>query len=291
MNMKKMIALLLTLVMMTLFAACGQNSDEGVTDATAVPGYQVRVVDALGNPYTGGVIVRFMQNGQQVTMQVVDENGVVNKDLEKGNYTVELQFTGDNAYYYDQTDLTLSAEKTSLEIVLYNAVSGEPRTLFAYSLLTDGNKDHDAYNVSVGGTYVQLTPGERNYFLFTPTEGGTYEFSVQGAEAAVGYYGSPFFVQQASVAEVVDNRFTVSVKDSMIGTGDTGTSVLVIGLDAGAEEKEAVLNIQRIGEPEWDVTDEPWMIYASTITLQPYTHPAGTSLGEFDLTASALKGK
>ena len=286
MNMKKITMLLLAVVMILGLAACGNDTPAADAPAEAAPGYNVSVVDAFGNPYTDGVIVRFMQNGQQVSMQVVDENGKVSKDLEKGEYTVELQFTNkDAAYHYDQSELTLSADKTSLEIVLYNAVSSEPAVLNAYSLLYDSMQSVDAYRVGVGGTYVELTPGERNYFLFTPTEGGTYEFSVQGASAPIGYYGAPHFVQQTSAAEVADNKFTMSIKNSMIGTGDTGTTVMVIGLDAAAEETSAILTIQRTGDPQWDVTDEPWQNYQTTIELKPYQHTA-KALGEFDLKAS-----
>lgn len=288
MNMKKITALLLALVLALSLVACGKEETPAVDapEAEAAPGYNVTVVDAFGNPYTDGVIVRFMQNGQQVSMQVVDENGKVSKDLEKGDYTVELQFTDkDASFYYDQTDLNLSADKTALEIVLYNAVSGEPASLNAYSLLTGSNKDQPAYNVGVGGTYVELIPGERNYFLFAPTQGGTYEFSVQGANAAIGYYGATHFVQEHSAAEVVDNKFTSSIKDSMIGTNGTGTTVMVIGLDAGTDETSAILTIERIGDPQWDVTDEPWQIYQPTIELQPYEHKA-KGLGEFDLKAA-----
>ena len=110
--MKKAIALLLALSMLLVLCACGaQENNDAAGDAPAADGYQVKVVDAFGNPCNDGVIVRFMQNGQQVTMQVVDENGMVSKELEDGEYTVDLQFTGDDTYYYDQSDLTLSADK------------------------------------------------------------------------------------------------------------------------------------------------------------------------------------
>lgn len=293
MNRKQIKALLLALVMVcasVLMTACGgENNPEKETDGAqaAAPGYQVKVVDAFGQPCSSGVIVRFMQGGQQVTMQVVGEDGIAAKDLEKGDYTVELQFTGDEEYYYDQTDLTLSADKTSLEIVLYNALGGEPRSLFAHSLLTDGNKDFDAYSVGVGGTYVELVPGERNYFLFTPTEAGLYEFSVQDSDAILGYYGAPHFVQPMTSIEPVDNVITESIKASMIGTGDTGTTVMVLGLDAVGESTSAILGIQRIGDPEWTVEDEPWQVYSPTIELKNYTLPAGASFGEFDLKAAS----
>lgn len=291
MNMKRMKALLLVLAMLcgALLTACGgQNEDAAGNDAAeAAPGYQVKVVDAFGEPVTSGVIVRFMQNGQQVSMQVVNEEGVVSKELEDGEYTVELQFTDKNAaYYYDQTDLTMNADKTSLEISLYNAVSSEPQNLFAYSPATDGNKDHNAYPVSVGGTYVELEPGERNYFLFTPTEGGMYEFSVQNSDAVIGYYGAPHFVQQLTMIEPVDNTITESIKDSMVGTNGTGTTVMVLGLDAGEADTNAILTVRRIGDPEWTVEDEPWHVYQTTHTLEAYVHPAGATLGEFDLKAS-----
>ena len=285
MNMKKLIALLLTMVMVFGLAACGGN-DTPAADAPAAGSYQVKVVDAFGNPVTSGVIVRYMQNGQQVSMQVVNEEGIVTKDLADGEYTVELQFTDKNAaYYYDQTDLKLASASDSLEITLYHALSGEPQTVFAYSPASDGNKDYEVYSVTVGGTYVELAPGERNYFLFTPTEGGMYEFSVQNSQATIGYYGGTHLVQQFSIVEPVDNVITESIKDSMIGTNGTGTTVMVLGLDAAAEDTSAILTIQRIGEPEWTVEDEPWHVYKATHTLTPYVHD-GSALGEFDLRAA-----
>ena len=287
MNIKKIAALLLALTMVLSLVACGSD-DEPVTEtpaASAAPGYSVKVVDAFGAPYTDGIIVRFMQGGQQVSMQVVDENGTVTKELEQGDYTVELQFTDkDAAYYYDQTDLTLSADKPSLEIVLYNALGGEPQVITAPTLAGD-SQACDAYAVGEGGTYVELIPGQRNYFLFAPTRGGTYEFSVQGSDAAIGYYGAPHFVQSVSVAEVVDNKFVSSIKDSMVSTGNTGTTVMVIGLDASAEDTDAILTVERTGDPQWDVTDEPWQIYQATVELKDYQHTA-KALGEFDLTAA-----
>jgi len=247
----------------------------------ADPGYQVKVVDALGNPYTEGVVVQFKQNGASAGMQVVNAEGVAAKDLEDGNYTVELTFTDEKAeYYYDTTDLTLSADKKELTVVLAKMPAAEAEQLVV------NNAQKNAPAVGTGCTYVTLTKGERNYFLFTPTMAGTYEFSLPGSDAVLGYYGAPHFVQENHAAdEPVDGKFTISVKAGMIGTGDTGTTRMVLGIDPG-ENESATLAIQRIGEPAWDVSDEPWTTYQTTSELSQYTLPAGSTLKEFDLKAS-----
>ena len=276
MNRKsRILSLVLTAVMIcTLFAACKENET-----LPAEMTYKVTVTDALGVPYTTGVVVRFMQGGNQAAMQVVTESGVAEKTLATGDYTVELMFTGDaEDYHYEKEGLTMSADKTELAVVLAQAVNSEPVSLFA------GGEDNNAYHVSAGSTYVELVAGKRNYFLFTPEVSGTYEFSTTNADAKLGYYGAPHFVQSMSAAEVVDNKFTISVSASMIGSNGTGTTVIVVGIDS-TEAENCILNIQRIGDPEHTISDEPWMIYKTTATLAEYKLPAGAVLGEFDLTA------
>lgn len=292
MNMKQIKALVLALGMLccvAVLAACdGENAQPPIDNGNETDSaYRVKVVDAFGEPLSDGIIVRFMQGGTQASMQVVGEDGVAAKELEAGEYTVELKFTdSDAAYYYDQTDLTLTADSRELEITLYHALSGEPQLLFAPSLKGD-SREHEAYTVGVGGTYVELTPGERNYFLFAPTEAGTYEFSVQGSSAAIGYYGAPHFVQEFSTIEPVDNVITESIRASMIGTNGTGTTVMVLGLDVPEGETDAIFLVRRTGDPAWSIEDEPWHVYQATHDLTKYTLPAGASLGEFDLKASS----
>lgn len=284
--MKKIIALLLALSLFgALLAGCGENAPQPetpqTTEAAAADGYSVRVVDAFGEPYTEGIIVRFMQGGQQVSMQTVDANGVAAKELSDGTYTAELKFTdGEALYYYDQTAMELTPEKKSLEVVLSMALPEEPdRTLFAQG------KDHPAYNVVPGCTYVKLTAGQRSYFLFTPTAEGKYEIALQGATGTVGYYGAPHFVQETTAVEGnADGSLHLNVKASMIGSGEAGTTVLVLGVDT--QEDSGILSIRRIGDSDWTVEDEPWHTYVPTITLENYVHPAGVKLGEFDLTAA-----
>lgn len=270
MNMKKLIALILALACCAaVLSGCGEAAE---------PTYKVRIVDAMGNPYTSGVVVKFMQNGTQAGMQVVNAEGVAEKVLPKGDYTVQLQFTdSDVDYVYDQSALDMGG-KTELEIVLSYGLGEKSQSLF----VTD--RDYEAFYVNVGGTAIELNKEKMSYFLFAPTEAGTYEFSLEGSDAAIGYYGAPHFVQSTSAAEVVDNKFTMSIRQDMIGTGNTGTTVLVVGVAAG--EGNAVLCIERIGDPQWTVEDEPWTTYEIVGPMTAYTHN-GAALTDFDLKADS----
>lgn len=273
--MKKILALILAAACcLSVLYGCGGG--ETSTDAA----YQVSVKDALGTPYTSGVVVKFMQNGVQTGMQIVNAEGLAEKTLPKGDYTVELQFTdSDTKYVYDATDLKLTAEKTKVDVTVSYGLDENSQSLY----VTD--RDYEAFPLRAGCTEIQLNSEKMSYFLFTPTEAGTYEFSLIGSDAAIGYYGAPHFVQAQSAAEVVNNKFTMSIKKDMIGTSNTGTTVLVLGVAAG--EGKATFAIQRIGDPQWTVEDEPWTTYEMVGPMTPYTHDTNAKLTEFDLTADS----
>lgn len=273
--MKKSILILTTILcFVMLFVSCGKTES---TEAT----YKITVKDALGSPYTAGVMVRILKDGEQVGMQVVNEAGVVSKTMEKAEYSVELVFTNqDETYYYDTTNLNLSAEKITLDIILSKVPAEGTTTLYVQ------DNAYKAYTVEAGCTYVTLTAGKRNYFLFTPVMEGTYEVSVPGSSAVIGYYGAPHFVQDFSAAEVTDNQFTISVNASMIGTGNTGTSIYVIGIDAGETDEDCILAINRTGNAQKNVSDEPWFVYSASTVPSAYTLAAGATIAEFDLTAT-----
>ncbi len=239
--------------------------------------YCVSVVDGTGAPYTSGVIVEILQNGAQVTMQPVNAQGKVEKSLAPGDYTVNLKFTdGDEGYYYDRTNLTLSAEKTALQIQVLSKINGEAVRLY------DGS---DAYTVYAGRTFVSLVDGQRNYFLFTPQTAGTYRFTTSDAKAAIGNFGYTTFIQPNSIVAVENNEFTMSITASMVGSGG-GTNPYVIGVDAQGVT-QCTLIIERIGEPAYSIEEnEPWIVYEPTVELHKFTTPEGT-ITEFDLTAGS----
>lgn len=275
----------LFLCSMLALCACGKGSPDGSSQNGDNVTYRVTVVDGLGQPYTEKVIVKFMSNGTQTAMAIVDGNGVASKELPKGDYTLEIASTESGSEcWFDHEAAVLSAETTELEVVMAFAAGGASTTLTATAPGTETTKEYEAYEVGAGSSYVQLTEGDRTYVLFTPTEGGVYHFSVIGS-AQIGYYGAPHFVQPNNLEEVVDNGFDVSVSNGSISTEQTGTARLVIGLDAQDGAEGAVLNIQRTGDMEWNIADEPWSTYQAKREITPYTLPEGVTLKYFDLTA------
>ncbi|MBQ2688208.1 MAG: hypothetical protein IJF52_06255 [Clostridia bacterium] len=277
-NIKRILSLVLlmtlTLSVLTL-SAC----------STGEVNYKVTVKDAAGNPYTTGVIVQFIKNGEQVAMQTVDENGVAAKKLEGGKYGIALKFADDELECYYDEGLQVTAKDNEIDVTVAYKITSEPEVIFA------GGEQFDAYTINDGSYYTELSGKHRNYFLFVPTKAGNYEFSVANNEdTQIGYYGSTHFVQETSAAEVVDNKFTVSVTADMIGTGQGGTSVLVIGVDLlKGDEGSCILAVNRTGDPEKTLADEPWTVYEKTVELSPYSLQNGAKIKEFDLTAPTSK--
>lgn len=276
-NTVKNVLLVILAVSMLLLAAC-QQEPEAPVETTC--NYKVTVADANNDPYTTGIVVRFMKDGQQVALQPVNDKGIAEKTLDKGDYTVELTFTGDaNAYYYDKNGLTLTVDKPELTVMLANTAGEEVPLLYG----DDGTITY-ARDVPLGSTYVELAAG-RNYFLFTPQTAGTYQFTTTDANAVIGYYGAPHYVQEMSAEEVQNNTFTRSITAGMIGTNGTGTTVEVIGIDA-TEAGSCILSIVRTGDPAYSIEDEPWIIYEAKSELSLYDLPENSSMEWFDLTAN-----
>ncbi len=293
MNLKRFFALALAVLMLVTLAACGGNgggkeNEPAETTLSASADYNVTLVNALGKPYTAGIIVKYMQGGQQIAMDNIDENGLASKNLERGEYTLEIMSTDGVSYVFDQEKAVLSKENTELELVLSLPLSGENVKLFQ-QVNEDGTvvegSGLTAYYVSAGCTQVSLTPGQRNYFVFVPKQAGEYRISPIGEVEGIGYYGSPFYMSDHSLLEVTDNSFVSNIYANMI-SGGTGTDVMMIGIDAGTAT-ECILSIDRVGDPQWTPEQEPYVVYQAKCPLVPYTLPEGAALLEFDLTAAS----
>lgn len=268
-NLKKLIIVAALMCSAMFLVACGGGETE----------YKVTVKDALGNTYGKDTIVEFYDGDTKAGMQICDENGVATKTLAKGTYTIKVTSTEKGvSYYYEETQVTGS--KTAVDVIISNMLGEEPEVLFV------SGEETDAYYVNAGCTNVELAEGERNYFLFVPTEAGMYEFSVVcDSKTDIGYYGAPHFVQENSAAEVKDGKFTMNITESMIGKEGTGTTIVVIGVDS-EKKANAVLCIDRTGDPEKTLAEEEWTIYKKTVELSKYTLPAGKSLVDFDITSA-----
>ncbi len=288
MNMKKLMALALAVLMLaSLLTACGGDENQpGETTLSATADYSVKLVNALGKPYTSGIIVKFMKDGQQVAMVKADENGVATKNLDRGEYTLEVMSTDGVQYLYDAA--TLTAEKTQMELTMLLPMGSDSVKLFQKEdengKIIEGS-GLDAYYVVPGCTKLSLTAGSRNYFIFVPQNPGEYEISTVGTVEGLGYYGSPFYMADQSLLEVKDNKFVTNIYADMI-SGGTGTDVMVIGVDAGTAT-ECILSVDRVGDPQWTPEQEPYVMYEAKCALAPYTLPEGASLLEFDLTAAS----
>ncbi len=273
--MKKILAFLLALVLCCGFAACGKEQpaadgqqNEGLS---ADAEYVVKIVDALGNPYTGTALVRFQQDGQQKAMQQA-KDGVVTKTLPRGEYALELQLPDcDQEFIYD-TEAKVTATETTKELTVTYKLGEETTELYT--------SEAPVHFVAEGCTVVPVTGGTRTYYLFNQERVGKFSFTTVGG-GTIGYYGAPHMVQELSAAEVVDNTFTVDIKQ-----GHVGGQPLVIGIDSDSDT-EVILCITRVGDPDWGVEDEPVQTYQPTVELSAYSLPAGTTLKDFDLTAES----
>lgn len=284
MNNTKRVFLMLLCVLMTcslLFSACGEKPGENLSADAA---YKVTVVDGLGNPYTEKVLVKLLQNNTQVAMGPVNDQGVFEKTLKRGEYTVQVAATSSEVECYF-IPVTLTAETTEAKVVMAYAPT-DFKSINANSVATNEYMSYEAGSVGTGSSYIELDAADRTYALFTPTQPGIYEFSVTNDDAAIGYYGAPHFVQSVNSATMDGNKFTISVDAGMIGSGNTGTTVIVLGLDAAEGKKNCILNIKRVGDPEWTVESEPWNAYKVEIPIENFTLDSGVKLVPFDVTAA-----
>ena len=270
-QLKKVIIAAALMCSAMFLVACGGNNGGDVE-------YKVTVKDAVGNAYGDDTIVEFYNGEEKAGMQICDANGVAVKALPSGTYTIKVS-SKDKSVVYSYGNVEVSAKNKEVEIVVANVLNSEAQILYV------GADEFDAYNVAAGCTSVELKKDGRNYFLFVPTKPGTYEFSVVGeSNTTIGYYGAPHFVQENSAAEVVDGKFEMSIKEGNISTGDTGTTVIVVGVDSDADVT-ATLCINRTGEPKKTIEDLPWTIYKTTATLSNYVLPDGAGLVDFDITS------
>ena len=248
------------------------SSTESAGDTT----YTVTAAKYDGTPITDAV-VKFLQNGTQKAMQMVDANGKASVKLPSGSYTVELAFSGDGMYY-EEKDAVVTASAPELTISVTGAVPAATG-----DKLYNGSPE---YTVDVGGTYVTMQADVVNYFLFTPTQSGTYQFTTSDPSAVISYQGSTSYIFDATSStdyNAATNTFTRNVKESNLG----GTHV--IGITGAAD---CILEITRIGDAVLDETDMEAEEYVPAVSPVQQTLTVSGTMTYVDLTstASVVKG-
>lgn len=175
-NMKKMNriqALVLAVLMLcAVLTGCQQEPVQTTAaPATTVPSgpadYTVKLVDPLGNPLSN-VGVKFLQNGDSAGMSITNDEGVAKKNLERGDYTLQLTFQDvEHSFVYSQESLQLTASKTETEIVVSYAMGDKTYNMLAPSTLKL------AYTLTIAGSNITIA-GATDTSL-----DGTYSFTQQ----------------------------------------------------------------------------------------------------------------
>ena len=167
--MKIRALVLAVLTLCSILCGCQTNNPTQPATTAAPSGpaqYTVKVVDPLGQSVSN-VGVKFYKNGENAGMAMTDANGVAVKELERGDYTVQLTFVDvENSYYYSEESTTLTATKTDTQIMVSYAMAEQASSLVAptnprasYTLTFETNDQGGSvtisgmYDHSADGTY------------------------------------------------------------------------------------------------------------------------------------------
>ncbi|MBQ7906696.1 MAG: hypothetical protein IJ309_01835 [Clostridia bacterium] len=259
--MKKIILMLLVGVLFVLcLASCGGQGG----DAT----YTVTVKDSFGNAPDKVIYVEIYKPAEDgtetfVKMLKANEQGVCSVTLPKASYTFKVS-SADGEISYDTTICTLTDTVFEREITIYNTPQGG----IDITVPTEnGHEDIEAPMVTTGASYVMLDGN--TYLIFVPQESGFYKFSCEGG--TLEYRGGIHFVQsQHASGREEDGSFEIEVKDSGIGSGETGTTSFVLCVVPSEDSTSAIVTIERTRDATRDVPYDE--ITATEVSSEPYIY-------------------
>ncbi len=260
----RLLALLCALTLVLCAVACGSSEnpaadptpDDNTPPAPETLTYTVNLVDGNG-AHMKNVIVKIMKGDEQIAMKVY--NGApVTFEAEAGTYTVEMDLTQlEQAYSYDASLCTLTAEAPSTTIRLYMQTAPYDGTLFVGNPIS---MDYPAQHIGVGSYRLTLTPNDYTFLVFRPEVAAIYTITYEcSSELAISYHGGTFFVQGNDLAPDSDNfdefgnGLSFSVYESNLG-GD-----MVLAIRGSAES--CVLHVKNAGDPGTRLEDLPWAPY------------------------------
>lgn len=254
MRKNKILYILLALCLIALvMAVTGCGGTENEPPAPEKVDYTVKVTDPSGAKLSTGVYIEFFKDGTSIGTKALNKNGEVVFNLEKGNYTFNIA-TSKGEYYYDKDKCAFGDNEFTSEIVMYNMASDNVAEIFVPS----ENGESEGYNakgIGDGVTYLPIDRALMTYAIFTPTRGGIYRFSCS-QDAQIGYYGGSIHYISATNSAIMneDGSFDIEVPDSGIGTSNTGTTIIILGVTAEGKDSTFV-TVERIADPtpvvEW----------------------------------------
>lgn len=249
--MKRILPILLAVLIVLSFTACGSYKPPVLQDDEAETGKKPTQMDDdptndftvtlnfNGAPYKPTVAIDvYWNDGYDIYVAPVDETGVARIDGLDGDYRVTLS-APPHGLAYDPNSYEATNFNRNIVLDLYdlNAVSGSGTELYGcYKLDTTG-----IYSVKIN------RPGELVYFEFAPQFNGTYTVESWASVAddeinplATAYYGgsnykhSPYEVLDEGAVGSFTRNFvhTIKIADEMISGGGSQTFTFALSAES-----------------------------------------------------------
>lgn len=237
--------------------------------------YKITVLDAAEKPMSG-LLVQVLNGTTVVASGNTDANGLYTVNLETGNYTVELKFSG-TTYYYNRRTAVLNGNAATLTIRLASEVNtAKYETHWMIS-------DQKMYKLTEGTTHVELgagkpytyVDGDASYcmFVFAPTKLGVYSIGVDYPGLEIRQYGTVVGNLIAKSTDFEDGTLHYEIKEK----SQIGNVYLMFGVQNMDGVTDVCITITRIGEPGFSMEDLPvktdW--YSGYVPTKQST-PSGT---------------
>ena len=264
-------------------ATDGDDSDGGMNNVEKV-NYTVTVLNSDGSPLSN-IIVKIMKGEDSQGMKPTSSGGKASFELYPDDYTVTLTVTGGESYSYDESALTLTAEKHELTVTLTEKATN---TVDLYN-------DSKAYVITTGSFALDFDADGFTYFLFIPEAAGRYKFSVSSdVKATVGYYGNPMIIYDYDLSDEADREdgaLYINVRSYNVGESAESTTTYLVGVK-GEADGTGIFRSERVGDLELTPEELPWTEYVKTKDIVPFAFEGGalTDIDIQDVTVTVVLG-
>ena len=274
-NMKKLLLIILAILCVVCFAACGDKIDTDTstdtdtdTPTSGLVDYKVTVLDMDGKPCSE-VIVYFGEDKKVFA----DENGVATASLLGEEYVISVEDYSKNELFIGE-NVTVSPDKKEIVVTVIKSASSLPyERISDNGTPSDTSDDRRAFIVSGDGVYYtpNISKDSIVFFLFTAKEDGIYEFSVD-IDAEVGYYGAPINALESPISPLPDENGVVSIeiKKKNLASDTMEATPYLIGIKVkNVEDKSCNFTIKRVGDPVYTPADDPYTYITNPSKLEP----------------------